>query len=715
MNNCFHFTEERKCYSVGWLLSVWSVVLVLTACGGTQSSKDTPLSETPLNGAPVFTSAIDISVQEQTVIAAIVHANDTEGDIITYSIAGGIDDDKFFIDSHTGELRFKQAPDFEAPTDNNANNSYIVVIAASDGIGETLQTITVSVTDAALSVDVLAGHIKTLTFTWPAVIGATHYKLYINPNGISGYTQVGDDITDTQTEVTIPVHLTDWFNRLYMLEGYDGDELLYSSDPVDITTLMLDTIGYIKASNTEAFDWFGNSVTLSADGNTLAVGATGEDSATTGIDGDQDDDTAEDAGAVYVFTRLGGVWTQQAYIKASNIEADDQFGTSVALSADGNTLAVGALGEDSAGIGVGGDQDDNAADDTGAVYVFTRLGGTWTQQAYIKASNAEAADGFGDSATLSADGNTLAVGANGEDSATTGVDGDQDDNTAANAGAVYVFVRVDGAWTQQAYVKASNAEEEDGFGDSVTLSADGNTLVAGALGEASAATGINGDQSDNAADDAGAVYVFTRQGEAWAQQAYIKASNTDVGDSFGDSVTLSADGNTLAVGTPVEESAAIGIDGDQGDNTAPTAGAVYVFTREDVAWTQQAYIKASNTDVGDWFGESVTLSADGHTLAVGAVWEDSATVGVNGDQGNDVVGGVGAVYMFIRNNGTWAQAAYIKAPNGENFDRFGENIALSADGSTLAAGAFWEESAATGVNGAQHDNTAISAGAVYLY
>jgi hypothetical protein len=111
---------------------------------------------------------------------------------------------------------------------------------------------------------------------------------------------------------------------------------------------------------------------------------------------------------------------------------------------------------------------------------------------------------------LSGDGNTLAVGADREDSAAIGVNGDQADNNARFAGAVYVFARdTGGVWTQQAYVKSSNTDAgEDFFGQSMALSGDGNTLAVGAFGERSAATGVNGDQADNSASVAGAVYVF---------------------------------------------------------------------------------------------------------------------------------------------------------------------------------------------------------------
>jgi hypothetical protein len=111
-------------------------------------------------------------------------------------------------------------------------------------------------------------------------------------------------------------------------------------------------------------------VALSGDGSTLAVGAWLEDSAATASGGAQADNRARDSGAVYVFRRSGAAWSQEAYVKASNTGAGDHFGSSVALSGDGSTLAVGAYLEDSAATGSGGDQADNSTENSGAVYVF---------------------------------------------------------------------------------------------------------------------------------------------------------------------------------------------------------------------------------------------------------------------------------------------------------------------------------------------------------
>ncbi len=257
---------------------------------------------------------------------------------------------------------------------------------------------------------------------------------------------------------------------------------------------------YLKASNTGATDSFGRSISLS--GETLAVGAIGEDSAARGVNSDQSDDSASYGGAVYVFVRSGRMWSQQAYVKASNTGEYDRFGSGVAIFED--TLAVGAYNEDSAATGVDGDETNDSAADSGAVYVFARSAGEWSQQAYLKASNTGEGDTFGRVLALSGD--TLAVGAHGESSAATGVNGDPNDDSAFQSGAVYVFVRSEGEWIQRAYLKASNAEAGDWFGDSVSLS--GDTLAVGAFREDSAATGVNGDRSDNSAPNSGAVEVL---------------------------------------------------------------------------------------------------------------------------------------------------------------------------------------------------------------
>jgi hypothetical protein len=193
----------------------------------------------------------------------------------------------------------------------------------------------------------------------------------------------------------------------------------------------------------------------------------------------------------------------------------------------------------------------------------------------------------------------------------------------------------------QAYGKASNSEANDLFGRSVALN--GDTLAVGAVHEKSCADGIGGDQTDNGCVQSGAVYVFTRTGSTWTQQAYVKASNSEFAAEFGRSVTLS--GDTLAVGTPIEASNAKGINGNQADTTSGQSGAAYVFTRAAGVWSQQAYIKASNTDPIDRFGSSVALNGD--TLAVGAEQEKSCADGIGGDQADNGCASSGAVYVYL--------------------------------------------------------------------
>ncbi|MBZ0326733.1 MAG: FG-GAP repeat protein [Altibacter sp.] len=469
---------------------------------------------------------------------------------------------------------------------------------------------------------------------------------------------------------------------------------------------------YIKASNTNAGDSF-SSMSISEDGSRLAVGATGEDSNATGINGNQFNNSASNSGAVYIFRRNGAIWIQEAYIKASNTESNDYFGFSLKLSEDGSRLAVGATGEDSNATGVNGNQSNNSVSGSGAVYIFRRSGTTWTQEAYIKASNPDTADAFGFDIDLSDDGSRLAVGAQYERSNATGVNGNQANNSLTQAGAVYVFNRSGTTWSQEAYIKASNTGSGDSFGNNLSINSDGTLLAVGARWEASNATGINGNQADNSATYAGAVYVFNRIGTTWTQGAYIKASNTGVGDSFGFSISLSDSGNHLAVGAMNEASNATGINGNQSNNSASYAGAVYVFSRSAGAWTQEAYIKASNTETVDLFGSYLDLSGDGARLVVGAHQEDSNARGINGNQFNNSASNSGAVYVYTRCGSTWIQESYIKTSNSETGDHVGV-VSLSGNGLYLAIGTASEDSNATGINGNQWNNSAADSGAVYI-
>jgi hypothetical protein len=446
---------------------------------------------------------------------------------------------------------------------------------------------------------------------------------------------------------------------------------------------------YLKASDTWEDDYFGSSVAVSGD--TLVVGAYGKDLSQTGV-------SAYGTGAAYVFVRNGTAWSQQAYLKAGNNQGGDYFGQSVAVS--GDTVVVGASNEGSSTTGVNSTPNESASQ-SGAAYVFVRNGTAWSQQAFIKASNTGAIDYFGSSVAVSGD--MLVVGALGEDSGTTGVNSTHNDGTP-DSGAAYVFVNTGTQWSQQAFLKSgNNGTSRDEFGKSVAVS--GDTVVVGSPREDSGTKGINSTPNESV-PDSGAVYVFVRNGETWSQQAYLKASKTGVEDSFGTSVAVS--GDTIVVGAPYEDSET-SREIISTDDFPNYTGAAYVFVRNGTAWSQQAYLKASNTGADDTFGASVAVSGD--ALVVGAPNEDSGTTGVNSTP-DEIAPYSGAAYVFVRYGNEWSQQAYLKASNTGAFDRFGASVAVSGD--ALVVGAPYEDSATTGVNSTP-DEIGNSSGAAYVF
>src|SRR5947207_2451913 len=299
---------------------------------------------------------------------------------------------------------------------------------------------------------------------------------------------------------------------------------------------------YIKASNPGEGNQFGYAVALSGDGSTLAVGAHMEDSGARGINGNQADhsvfsagavyvfarsaigswpqpayhkahNAANGSGAVYLFTRSGSTWSQHAYVKSSNTRPNVMFGYSVAMNANGDTLAVGEFDADRG---------------RGALYTFARNDGNWLQQARLQPGLLSPQDSMGCWVAISDDGNTVMAGALDEDSLTTGINAVQgghsgivdgpDDNSS---GAAFGFVRTGTTWSEQANFKASNSGKHDWFGVRLALSGDGNTLAVGAPNEDSAGQGINGKQDDDSADEAGAAYVYTRSSATWTFRDYM--------------------------------------------------------------------------------------------------------------------------------------------------------------------------------------------------
>jgi hypothetical protein len=397
----------------------------------------------------------------------------------------------------------------------------------------------------------------------------------------------------------------------------------------------------LKAENAETGDSFGSAVAISGD--TVVVGAPHEGGF---------DNNLPNSGAVYVFVRNGSGWTQQAYLRAFNAGAEDLFGTAVALS--GDLLVIGAPREDAT---VAGDAFNNSLPDSGAIYVYTRSGSTWTIQARLKAPNGGENDYFGSSVAVS--GGLVIAGAPYEDNGSNSIA--MDNNLQVNAGSVYVYAPSGMTWTFQTYLKASTTDGGDRFGSALAVS--GETLAVGAPEDGGR----------------GRCVVFTHSGGTWSEQAVLEGSNSQPNDEFGFAVALS--GDTLVVGAPAEDTGSNGQIADASDNI----GAAYVFVRNAAAWTQQAILKASNARRKDRFGEAVAVS--GNFAAIAAPYEDTAASGSLDTLGP---GNFGAVYVYRRSGARWVQRPIVKGSSTAAGGNFG--FALAMEGATLLSGAPGEDS-----------------------
>jgi len=317
-------------------------------------------------------------------------------------------------------------------------------------------------------------------------------------------------------------------------------------------------VGTLLASDAEAHDYFGTSVTVA--GNRLVVGAHGVD--TVGVN----------TGKVYVYDWNGSAYIEVAQLTASDAQANDGFGIAVALS--GDRLVVGAQREGTAAVAAG------------KVYVYDWNGSAYVEVAQLTASDAHAYDYFGISVALS--GNRLVVGAYVEDTATP------------NTGKVYVYDWDGTAYIEVAQLTASDAQAYGLFGGSVALS--GNSLVVGA--HRAIAPGVDDTGVDTTAVDVGKLYVYDWNGIAYIEVAQLTASDAQAGDQFGRSVSLS--GDRLVVGAYFENSA------------GPDAGKAYVYDWNSAisVYDEVAQLTASDAQASDLFG--VAVAVDDERLLVGA-------------------------------------------------------------------------------------------------
>jgi hypothetical protein len=544
-------------------------------------------------------------------------------------------------------------------------------------------------------------------FAWVSSVGVTptladnRARAYLDGREYRGE-PLAVDVEPGQTAVSIDVDLEDGERRRFTLDIYRPTRVVEESYAKAKQPTEGAQYAYALSLNS-APDWAGGAV--------LAVGAPGHPSKTQTINGSQTDLGASLSGAVLLYSRDdAGQWREEAFIKASNAEAEDLFGISVAL--EGDLLVVGAPEEDGESGGVNGD-DGNETPGSGAVYVFRYHDAAWRQEAYLKAEFPTVGDGFGRSVALE-NGESgavrIAVGAWHDSNSAVGTNPKQRDSAAANSGAAYVFEYRAGGWVQVSYLKPSNTDFADSFGETIAL--DGDTLVVGAPLEAGAVGKINGDQANNDAFAAGAAYVFAYDldNDAWYQRSYLKPSTVAADQRFGNAVDVQ--GDTIVVGAFTEQNSATGVNPPVAEEVAEESGAVFVFTRKGDEWSQQAYLKSSNTDVRDRFGHAVALHGD--TLVVGAPLESSGAQMTAADQSNNDAAGAGAVYVFSRSDGTWSLEEYLKASNPEPGDNFGAAVAF--EGKHLVVGAPYEDSNVGGTTSESGpNNAAIAAGAFYVF
>ena len=352
-------------------------------------------------------------------------------------------------------------------------------------------------------------------------------------------------------------------------------------------------------------------------------------------------DVYTSSGAVYIYTRSGTTWTEQQQLRSPIIASQNQFGCSVSLSADGNIAVIGER------------QATNSVLYQGVVHVYTRSGSVWTHQQMLTDPSPTSVDFFGWSVDISGDGLTIVVGVGNEDAG------------ASETGGAQVYVNSGGTWTHQAQLTANDAAYQDYAGKSVSISNDGNTVVMGAY------------QSDNGQIDSGAAYIFARSGTVWSQEAEILPSTIGYQYEFGASVSMSGDGQTVLISASGENISSLS-----------NAGAAYVFSRSGSTWTEQGKLLPSTSASSVRFGYDTAISDDGNIAVVGI---SSSLLSSS------------KVHIYSRTGGTWSLEYELLTDDAQNGDYIAQGVAISGDGTTVAAGAPQEDGLATGT------------GAVYIF
>lgn len=294
-------------------------------------------------------------------------------------------------------------------------------------------------------------------------------------------------------------------------------------------------------------DELARSIAISGDGTMVVLGAPG---------------AASSVGAVYTWTISGKTWNFEGELSPIDSLSGSQFGASVALSEDGQTMAVGSL------------YGNGSSSQTGCVHVYVRSGGSWTLEQKLIGSTGANGDFFGYSVDLSSDGNTLIVGAI------------HDSDIAASAGSAYVYRRDQGTWSQQSKLTSAVFEPGAVFGFKVALSNDGNTAAVSSLGTEMSP---------------GFIHIFEYT-SSWSQVDSLSPVDAEDSDNFGVSLALSGTGDYLLAGCSSR--------GNQ-------AGAAYFFTKGETDWVESQKVLESSPWSNNLFGRSVALSDDGSLAVIG--------------------------------------------------------------------------------------------------
>ena len=362
-----------------------------------------------------------------------------------------------------------------------------------------------------------------------------------------------------------------------------------------------------------------------------SVGMSG-DYAMVGVPNDDTDD-GRNAGSLQVFFRSETGWVQHQKLNASDAVGGDQFGTTLAMSGD---YAI-----------VGAPRKDDVGNNSGAAYIFTRQGTEWVEQAKLIAPDARAGDYFGISVAI--DGDTALVG------------GHRVNKPMADAGSVYVFERLGNSWIQTAWLTAPDATRFAYFGFSVGI--DEDTAIIGAI------------RDDEAGSDAGAAYVFVRNGIQWIFQEKLLGNNTEAEDNFGYAVDV--DGDFAIVASPKNKG----------------GGAAYIYSRDGTKWQQKRNrirIRMIPIDPDGASGFGVSVDISGETAVIGAV---------GGVVGEDTVG---AAYVFKQNEPPfWNQHTKLVAGDRRGGDQLGFAVAIS--GNEVITGA------------PKHSAGGLASGAAYIF